>query len=230
MKRMLAGLAALLVAATASSALATPAAQAESAVPKATNGEAITKRVRAAIDQLPVAREVRRGYERNKFKHWNDVNHDCQNARSEVLRQETQAPITGECTVKTGRWVSQYDGLTFTKASGLDVDHMVPLAEAWDSGARKWTAEKREAYANDLTELRTLIAVSASSNRSKSDQDPAEWLPDKAVCRYVVQWTVVKVRWGLTVNKAEKAALKSLAADCPNRRFTTYRAVVKNAG
>ncbi|WP_326715740.1 MULTISPECIES: FAD-dependent oxidoreductase [unclassified Streptomyces] len=99
-------------------------------------------------------------------------------------------------------------------ASGLDVDHRVPLAEAWDSGASNWTAAERQAYAND----RALIAVSAKSNRSKADQDPATWMPpaESDHCDYARDWIVVKVRWQLAIDPAEQTALSEDLTHCPN--------------
>lgn len=98
-------------------------------------------------------------------------------------------------------------------AGALDIDHMVPLAEAWDSGASGWTAARREAYANDLGQASSLVAVTARSNRSKADQDPAEWLPPAAdaLCRYGAEWTV---RWGLAVDELERDRLLDIAAGC----------------
>jgi hypothetical protein len=106
--------------------------------------------------------------------------------------------------------------------SQLDVDHMVPLAEAWGSGARRWTTEVREAFANDLGYAGSLIAVTASSNRSKGDQDPAEWLPPRTAyrCTYVSEWIAVKWRWRLTIDKTEQASLRVLANACGNPRIT----------
>ena len=83
-------------------------------------------------------------------------------------------PVASGCDIQRGRWYSYYDAKTFTRSSGLDIDHLVPLAEAWDSGARRWTADTRQRYANDLGDPRSLLAVSASTNRSKGDQDPAQ--------------------------------------------------------
>ncbi|GAA2775231.1 hypothetical protein GCM10010521_62190 [Streptomyces rameus] len=82
---------------------------------------------------------------------------------------------------------------------------LVPLAEAWDSGASAWTAAEREAYANDLGDDRALIAVSAASNRSKADQDPSTWLPPAAGyrCQYATDWIADKTRWGLSIDTAE---------------------------
>jgi hypothetical protein len=103
-----------------------------------------------------------------------------------------------------------------TNASGFDVDHFVPLAEAWDSGAANWDSATRQAFANDLDFSMSLIAVTASSNRSKSDRDPAEWLPTNTAyhCEYAVAWVQVKVRWKLTIDSAEKEKLLSLANSC----------------
>jgi hypothetical protein len=205
-------------------------ARGAAAVPKAVNGATITRTFRSAIAALPVRGESRSGYVRTKFKLWDDVDHDCQNTRSEVLRQETRAKVTGACAVRTGKWVSPYDRVTTTQASSFDIDHLVPLAEAWDSGARGWSAQRREAYANDLTDPRTLVAVSASANRSKGDRDPAEWMPALHPCKYVLQWTIVKTRWSLSVNPAEKQTLQHYAAVCPDWTFTTHRAVVRLVG
>jgi hypothetical protein len=197
-----------------------------STTPRAVNGSAISKHLRAAVAALPVAAPRPGGYVRSKFKLWDDADHDCRNTRAEVLAAESTKKVTGSCTVRKGHWTSYYDGRSFTNASGLDIDHLVPLEEAWASGARSWSPSQREAYANDLTEVRTLVAVSAHANRSKGDQDPAHWLPDEHRCRYVNQWVVVKLRWSLTVDKAEKAALARVAAGCPDLLLTTHRAKV----
>ena len=102
----------------------------------------------------------------------------------------------------------------------------MPLAEAWDSGAKRWNADTRRRFANDLRDRRSLIALSASSNRSKSDRDPAEWLPEYGECRYVRQWVAVKIRWHLKVDRAEKRALSRRAGSCANVRITVRKAHV----
>jgi hypothetical protein len=171
------------------------------------------------IAALPQAAEDRTGYERTKFKHWVDADHDHCTTRSEVLISESRvAPtIEGTCKVTAGEWFSYYDGKTITDPKALDIDHMVPLAEAWDSGASQWSAKHREAYANDLGAERSLIAVTAKTNRSKADQDPAQWLPPAtdAHCTYAADWVSTKLRWKLTANKAETETLKRIAAGCP---------------
>lgn len=173
-----------------------------------------------AIEALTVAEESREGYDRSLFPHWVDADRNGCNTRAEVLLEEAvTAPEVGErCRLSGGEWYSYYDDRTFTDARGLDIDHMVPLAEAWDSGASQWSTQRRQAYANDLDEPVALVAVSAASNRSKADKDPAQWLPPAADahCRYVTEWTTVKTRWGLTVDEAERAALDSVAENCPD--------------
>ncbi|MFD0067030.1 HNH endonuclease family protein [Streptomyces sp. NPDC056690] len=129
------------------------------------------------------------------------------------------APEQGpKCKLTGGRWYSEYDDQYIDGASGLDVDHRVPLAEAWDSGASSWTAAERQAYANDLGDDRALIAVSAKSNRSKADQDPSTWMPPAVSdhCDYLRDWIVVKVRWQLAIDPAERAALSQGLTHCPN--------------
>ena len=124
------------------------------------------------------------------------------------------------CSLSGGRWYSYYDGVSQTSSSALDIDHLVPLAEAWDSGARTWSASRREAYANDLGDSHTLVGVTASLNRSKGDQDVAEWLPPINRCRYIKDWVTAKIRWGLSQDSAEKSALQSVAGGCTNSTIT----------
>ncbi len=99
----------------------------------------------------------------------------------------------------------------------------MPLAEAWDSGARSWTTARRRAFANDLGDGRALVAVTDNVNQSKGDRDPAEWMPPLASqhCQYVLQWIQVKYRWRLTVDSTVKAAmLNVLQGACRERQIT----------
>jgi hypothetical protein len=172
------------------------------------------------LKALPVAAEASSGYVRSKFKHWTDADGDCFNTRAEVLQLESTTATTNNssCTIKTGEWFSPYDNTTFTEASKLDVDHMVPLKEAWDSGANLWDSGSREQYANDLGYAGSLIAVSLGSNRSKSDQDIAQWLPKNTAyqCTYVSVWVSIKWRWSLKVDAVEKAAIVNALKSCSN--------------
>ena len=171
-----------------------------------------------AIEGLPLAAESREGYERTKFRHWIDEDRDGCNTRAEVLLAEavTQPSVGAGCKLTGGTWFSYYDNTEVQGPSGLDIDHMVPLAESWDSGASQWTAERRQAYANDLGAERSLVAVTARSNRSKSDQDPAEWMPSApdARCTYLSDWVGTKLRWSLTADQRESDTLRQLAAGC----------------
>lgn len=172
--------------------------------------------VSSAIGDLSVASESRTGYDRDKFEHWVDADGDGCDTRDEVLIAEADDPVSvgSSCSLSGGRWFSYYDGVSQTSASDLDIDHMVPLAEAWDSGASSWTAAERESYANDLGDARALVAVTAAENRSKSDGDVADWVPGREQCRYLKEFVAVKLRWGLSVDSAEKSAMTSLAGGC----------------
>ncbi|WP_329182336.1 HNH endonuclease family protein (plasmid) [Streptomyces decoyicus] len=171
-----------------------------------------------AIDRLKVARESRAGYERDKFRLWTDADHDGCDTRKEVLLAEAvKKPRQGKsCKLTGGSWRSYYDDKTVADARKLDIDHVVPLAEAWDSGASKWTAQRREQYANDLGAERSLVAVSLGPNRTKGDKDPAEWMPPAkdATCIYATDWIAAKLRWKLTADGAEVKALRAVAAGC----------------
>ena len=175
-----------------------------------------TSTVAAVLAGLPVATERRDGYSRDLFRHWIDADKDGCDTRREVLIDEAViAPtVVAGCDLIGGQWLSLYDDLAFTDPGGLDIDHVVPLAEAWDSGAYGWDAARRQAFANDLGVTWSLIAVSAGSNRSKGDSDPAEWLPPDASyrCQYVADWVAVKARWSLAVDTAEKAAIEGETA------------------
>ncbi len=190
-------------------------------------------RLRAAVQELPVGGERRAGYDRDKFDHWTDADGDCNDTRDEVLRQESRVRATGsECDISTGRWFSYFDHARWTDADDVDIDHLVPLAEAWDSGARRWKDGTRERFANDLRDRRTLVAVTDDVNQSKGDQDVAEWLPPRRGehCHYVRHWVVVKLRWSLRVDRAERRALRREVADCPNGVLTVRTARIRTRG
>ncbi|MEV4440449.1 HNH endonuclease family protein [Streptomyces sp. NPDC049577] len=191
-------------------------------------GDSVTMRLSEAVAALPAAEESRAGYVRTAFRHWIDADRDGCNTRKEVIISEAvEAPQVTQpgCVLTGGQWFSPYDNVTVEDAGALDVDHVVPLAEAWDSGASTWTPAEREAYANDLGDERALIAVSARSNRQKADKDVAEWLPTAGyVCRYITDWTVVKTRWQLSVDPAEQATLERLSRSCPDETITVQHA------
>lgn len=172
----------------------------------------------AMLARLRVAPEgSRSGFDRDLFVHWVDTDHDGCDTRREVLIAESRTPARVEpgCAV-AGEWFSAYDGASTTDASTFDIDHVVALAEAWDSGASGWDASHRRAFANDVDHAETLLAVTASTNRAKSDQDPAEWRPSRRQdwCRFATDWTSIKVTWDLSADQAEVSALRQLLATC----------------
>lgn len=185
-------------------------------------------RLREAARQLQVARETNAGYDREKFPHWVDADGDCEDTRAEVLSAESRTTATGGCTIKSGEWFSYYDYETWTDASDVDIDHLVALAEAWASGAKRWTSETRTRFANDLRDPRTLVAVTDNVNQSKGGRDPAEWMPEFGRCRYVREWVATKLRWSLKVNPAEKRRVVDLADGCRNSRLRWRPAQVED--
>lgn len=172
---------------------------------------------RAVLEGIPVELEHRGGYSRDLFASWSDIDGDGCDTRDEVLIEESLSPAQVDlfgCKVIAGDWTSSYDDVVTTDPSDFDIDHVVPLKEAWDSGAWAWSPERRTAFANDLTDPRTLVAVSARSNRSKGDADPSNWLPgDSDVCRYIGDWLAIKARWGLSMDESEWGRIKNLLRD-----------------
>ncbi|MFB7560723.1 HNH endonuclease family protein [Streptomyces brevispora] len=190
--------------------LTAPSAQAAMPTPVAAST------ARTYLSQLTVQAEgSSTGYSRDKFPHWITQSGTC-NTREVVLKRDgTNVTQDSSCAAVSGTWYSEYDGATWTAASDLDIDHMVPLAEAWRSGAASWTTAQRQAYANDLTRPQ-LIAVTDNVNQSKGDKDPAKWLPSRTAyrCTYVRAWVHVKHYYNLTVDAAEKSALQSVLNGC----------------
>lgn len=146
---------------------------------------------------------------------------ECSTRETVLQQQGRNVVVNGKCAPTSGEWFSSYDGVTVTDASKLDIDHIVPLAEVARSGPivdgrrqrpGSWPEEQRHAYANDIEGL---VAVTSSSNRSKSDDDPARWLPDQDRCGYIAAWLRVKTKYQLSVDQAEHDAIASVASTCP---------------
>ena len=168
-------------------------------------------------------------YDGYKYRNCLFADGDSQQTRDEVLAAVPTTAVTG-CDITSGTWFSYYDRETWTRSSDVDIDHLVPLKESWDSGAKGWDSDTRTRYANDLGDRRSLVAVTDNVNQSKGDRDPAEWLPTYGRCRYVRQWAAVKIRWGLTVNRAEKRRLVTLASGCSDVVIKVSVATVVRAG
>ncbi|MFE0702057.1 HNH endonuclease family protein [Streptomyces sp. NPDC058872] len=155
------------------------------------------------------------GYSRDRFPHWASQGERCNTRETVLNRDGANVQRDTECRAVSGTWTSVYDDLRFKDAADLDIDHTVPLANAWRSGANKWTQEKRKEFANDLTHPQ-LLAVSAASNRSKGDQGPDEWQPPSKTywCTYGRAWTSVKATYELSVTASEKDMLGQMLDTC----------------
>lgn len=145
-------------------------------------------------------------YHRKKFKHWTDEDKDCKNTRAEILEQRSLSKVTyrtrkngKECVVLTGKWEDYYFPETLQNASDIDIDHVVPLKEAWLSGASFWKAKKRESFANDPENL---VITSKHTNRKKGANTPLTWAPSvrEYYCKYLKQWIYIKNKYDLTTH------------------------------
>ncbi|MEH0985447.1 GmrSD restriction endonuclease domain-containing protein [Micromonospora sp. CPCC 205556] len=155
------------------------------------------------------------GYSRDLFPHWITVSGSCNTREQALKRDGTSVVVDSSCAAISGRWYSPYDGATWYAASDVDIDQVVPLAEAWRSGASSWTTNRRQSFANDLTRPQ-LIAVTDNVNQAKGDQDPSTWQPPLSSyrCTYSKMWITVKYSWGLTLQSSEKSALQSMLNTC----------------
>ena len=150
------------------------------ALPASADDRAAVAQAAALLEDVPVEPERRRGYDRAAWPHWTDADGDCLDARHEVLASESlgRARLSRDgCSVVAGLWRDPFTGETVTDPGALDVDHLVPLQEAHDSGGWAWDRERRAAFANDLGDPRSLAAVRSEANRAKSAQGPEDWLP-----------------------------------------------------
>ncbi|MGW0807045.1 HNH endonuclease family protein [Nonomuraea sp. NPDC002799] len=155
------------------------------------------------------------GYSRSRFPHWSQQGQGCDTRETVLARDGSDVKQDAQCRAISGAWHSVYDGKDFTSAAQIDIDHMVPLAQAWRSGADAWTDAERRVFANDL-EGPQLIAVSAASNRSKGDQSPDQWRPplQSYWCTYSRAWIDIKSRYQLTITEPERDALADMMATC----------------
>ncbi|MEI8240655.1 MAG: HNH endonuclease family protein [Actinomycetota bacterium] len=183
---------------------------------------------------ITVENEHTDGYDRTLFAYPSTFAGGC-NTREMVLKRDSLTPAQVDpfgCKVVAGDWLSLYDGLHFDQPGDVEIDHVVALKEAWDSGAWQWSASARTAYANDLVDVRTLRAVSMTTNRSKSDKDPSNWLPPDAndVCRYVGEWVAIKARWNLSMDDSEYGRIRNLLlGQCAGWRVDPIDAVATGA-
>ena len=167
------------------------------------------------LQNIRVQNERGGGYVRALFEHWRDIDGDGCDSREQVLKRDSVTlPQVDpyKCKVIAGDWVSPYDGARWSDPTDIDIDHVVALKEAWDSGAWAWSAATRNAYANDTSDKRTLLAVTDNVNQQKSDKDPSNWVPPlkSYLCTYLGNWISVKARWNLSMDKSEWGRIKNL--------------------
>lgn len=155
------------------------------------------------------------GYSRDKFPHWVTQSGTCNTREAVLMRDGTNVVTDSSCAATSGRWFSPYDGATWSAASDVDIDHIVPLAAAWRSGASSWTTARRQLFANDMSGPQ-LIAVTDNVNQAKGDQTPATWKPPLTTywCTYAKMWVRTKHNWSLSVTSAEKTELTGMLGRC----------------
>jgi hypothetical protein len=167
------------------------------------------------LQNIRVENEHPTGYERALFEHWIDIDGDGCDTREQVLKRDsvTLPQVDAyKCKVIAGDWVSPYDGGRWSSPTDVDIDHVVALKEAWDSGAWAWSSATRKAYANDTSDKRTLLAVTDNVNQQKSDKDPSNWVPPMKsnLCTYLGNWISVKARWNLSMDQSEWGRINNL--------------------
>lgn len=160
-------------------------------------------------------------YNRKYFKHWQDIDSDCQNTRQESLIENSLVPVrfnNDSCTVLYGLWYCPFSDSLIHDPKIIDIDHIIPLKNVYYSGGHKWSKERKEEYSNDLD---VLLPVLFSQNRSKGSKSPNEWLPKnkKFYKQYCKLWIYVKNKYNLSVTKDELEFLKEVLK---NERNITY--------
>lgn len=190
------------------------------AIPSETAASAIILRIKVSelSDDIPE-------YDRKQWRHWTDEDGDCQDARQEVLIAESTIEVTytddRRCRVQSGHWIGPYTGTEVTDPGELDIDHVVPLANAHKSGGWSWSEDRKSDYANSLAYPGHLIATIAWANRAKGAKGPDEWRPpnEDYWCQYALDWIEIKRDWGLASTGDEFNALRRMAGTCETKVF-----------
>jgi len=178
----------------------------------------------AVLNQLEVkGRAPKTGYSRAAFTHWSDLNRDGCDSRNEILKRDLTQIIfktgTRDCKVISGQLLDPLSGKTLifsSSKSTVDIDHLVSLSNAWQTGAAYFDKKTRESLANDPLNL---LAVDAKLNRQKGDGDAATWLPPLKSfrCKYVAIQVAVKAKYLLWVTSAEREAIIKVLDNCPGQ-------------
>ncbi len=214
---------------TSPPALVTTPAPASSTSARATTAPAAGTALAALALVAVKGRAPRTGYDRARFgPAWADTDRNGCDTRNDVLRRDLRGFVlkagTHGCLVLTGTLHDPYTGrsIAFVRGQGtssaVQVDHVVALSDAWQKGAQRWSADRRERFANDPLNL---LAVDGPTNERKGDGDAATWLPPLKSyrCAYVARQVAVKVRYGLWMTAAERAASARVLSSCPAQRL-----------
>jgi hypothetical protein len=179
-----------------------------------------------ALNNLEVkGRAPKTGYARSQFPHWSDPDRNGCDARNDTLKRDltnvTYKVGTRDCKVIAGQLLDPFSGKVITFSTTkvvIDIDHVVALSNAWQTGAAYFDKNKRTQIANDPLNL---LAVDSKLNRQKSDGDAATWLPPRKAfrCEYVARQVAVKVKYGLWVTKSEKAAMGKILSTCVGQKL-----------
>lgn len=194
----------------------------EAAVGSGTNRVGSPAEASEALTKLEVAPpDSMAGYSRERFRHWSDADEfgwdapdpSCDVRDAALIRDGEDVEVDDGCKVVSGEWLDPYTGRTYSDPSDIDVDHVVPLAEAWRSGASSWSDEQRERYANDPD---VLLSVEDNANQQKGDKGPEAWKPpnEEEWCDYAQHWIQIKVKYDLSADEQEKVALEEMLDTC----------------
>ena len=160
-------------------------------------------------------------YKRSLYRHWIDADGDCQKTRAEVLIRDDDDHVVEfktnkRCRVIGGTWRDPYTGKIFHHWKKVDVDHVVPLKNAHDSGGWAWSKERRKKYANYLEDENHLLTVSASENRKKGAKGPDQYMPPNQPyhCEYIRVWVKIKQDWELEMTEAEGETVQNILDQC----------------
>lgn len=182
---------------------------------------------------IRIAAETNDPYDRDYFGYPADLDSDGCDTRDEVLIADSQVPVTtgtSRCDVTAGQWYSPYDGVLTDDPDDIQIDQVVALSEAWDSGANEWNQRTAIEFGNAVGTDDNLQVSSRASNLGKSDYDPAEWLPDNtdAICWYVTTWSQIKLDWDLAMDETEYTTVTSILANCTTTESAAPENVIEN--
>lgn len=209
--------------ATAGEVGSVPAAEAADQLKLGMSSDMTPSAATSTLDDLEVAPEGSMdGYDRDEFPHWRDAssngwpvepNDKCDARNAALYRDGTDVTMSDTCTKLEGTWIDPYSAKVYDATSDIDIDHMVPLANAWRSGADSWSTDTRTAYANDPL---VILSSKDSLNQAKGDKGPEAWKPplEESHCLYAVRWIFVKDKYDLSVNSSEKSSLTSMLETC----------------